>query len=132
MLQCEEFQVPEGYTSLVHTQQDCEGQVAVHDADAPKYTTTAPPWEGGEQVDSAELTETEPRQPIQCAITPPTYTTPATVTVLAFVGGASLIVMVGLFVTLCWLASQGVHVTGFWLTLTPSTWDSTYEDRALP
>ena len=78
------------------------------------------------------MTVTEPMQPIQCAITPPTYTAPAAITALAFVGGASMIAVVSLIVTLCWVASQGVHVTGFWLTLTPSKWDSTYEDRALP
>ena len=71
-------------------------------------------------------------QPIQCIITPPTHTTPTAVTVLAFVGSVSMVVVLGLIIMMCWLAFQGVHVTGFWLTLTPSKWDQTDEDRALP
>ena len=105
-------------------------------ADVAKHEPAAPPWEGSAPVaNTAGAAEPVQRaQPIQCTITQPTHTcrTPTAVAALAFVGSVSMLVILGLIMTLCWLALQGVHViiTGFWLALTLSKWDPTNEDQA--
>ena len=126
MLQWDEFQVPEEHTGAEQMQH--------MSADTAKHEPTAPPWEGSATaMETATATETmQQTQPIQCIITPPSHTTPTAVTALALVGSVSVMAVLVLMITLCWLALQGVHVTGFWLTLTPSKWDPTNEDRALP
>ena len=134
MLQWDEFQVPEEHIGIEQAQHVCNDHCAAQSADVAKHEPTAPPWEGSAQVvNTAGTAEPVQRaQPIQCAITPPTHTTPTAVTALAFVGSVSVVAVLGLIMTLCWLALQGVHVTIFGLTLTPSKWDPTNEDRALP
>ena len=135
MLQWDEFQIPAETEDQdpQRAQHSIDDQYAVQQGDVDKHGPTAPPWED----DHHEMrTQVEPpmqqAQPIQCIITPPIHTTPTAVTVLAIVGSITMMVVIGLIVTLCWLAFQGVHVTGFWLNLAPSKWDQTREDRALP
>ena len=135
MLQWDEFQVPEETEDQdpQRAQHSVDDHCAVQQGDVDKHEPTAPPWEDDAHVMQAEVAApVQQSQPIQCIITPPTHTTPAAVTMLAVVGSISMMVVIGLIVMLCWLAFQGVHVTGFWLTLTPSKWDQTKEDRALP
>jgi hypothetical protein len=135
MLQWDEFQAPaeaedQGNQRAPHSIHDiCEAQ----QGDVDKHEPTAPPWEDNQDEMQMQVeTPMQLTQPIQCIITPPVHTTPTTVTVLAIVGSITIMVVIGLIVTLCWLAFQGVHITGFWLNLAPSKWDHTREDRALP
>ena len=57
---------------------------------------------------------------IQCTVTPPAHTTNTAVWGLAVVGGAAMTAAIAVVAVMCWLSLQGIHVTGFWLTLTPS------------
>ena len=134
MLQCDKFQNPEETEMSRHDRHGFDDDCAVTQTGVDKHAPTAPPWDDGAQVvDTAEVTTSVQHvQPIQCIVTPRTHTTPTVVTVLAFVGSVSTLTVLGLIVMLCWLAFQGVHVTGFWLTLTPSKWDQANDDRALP
>ena len=134
MLQWDEFQNPEETGTLRNERHSVDDDCAVQQNDVDKHAPTAPPWDDDAQVmDATEVAETvQQAQPIQCIVTPRTHTTPTAVTVLAFVGSVSMLTVLGLIVMLCWLAFQGVHVTGFWLTLTPSKWDQADDDRALP
>ena len=134
MLQWDEFQVPEETEDNQREQHSADDHYAVQQVDVDKHEPTAPPWEDGAHVVQAATVAApvQQAQPIQCIITPPTHTTPTAVTGLAVVGSVSMVVVLGLIMMLCWLAFQGVHVTGFWLTPTPSKWDQTKEDRALP
>ena len=100
---------------------------------AEKHEPTAPPWD-----DAAELlmplqgqTHTQVTHPIQCVISPPVHTTHSAITVLAVMGAVFIVMAICIVLTLCWLASQGVHITGFWLTLTPSEWNTRSDDNAL-
>ena len=136
MLQWDEFQNPEE-TDHEATQQErhsVDDHCAVLQTEVDKHAPTAPPWDDGAQVVYAaeNAAPVQHAQPIQCIVTPRTHTTPTAVTVLAFVGSVSMLTILSLIVMLCWLAFQGVHVTGFWLTLTPSKWDQADDDRALP
>ena len=81
-----------------------------------KHEATAPPWdEDAELAVALQGTDTVRYEtPIQCVITPPAHTTPTAVTALAMVGAVFIAVTVCIVFTLCWLASQGVHITGFW------------------
>jgi hypothetical protein len=101
--------------------------------DEDKHEPTAPPWddEADAIVPLQGSTITQYATPIQCDITPPAHTTPTAITALAMVGAVFIGMAVCIALTLCWLASQGVHVTGFWLTLTPSEWKPRSEDNAL-
>ena len=101
--------------------------------DTEKHEPTAPPWD-----DEAELlmplqerSHAQHIQPIQCEVTPPAHTTNGAVAALAVVGAVFIVVTVCIVLTLCWLATQGVHITGFWLTLTPSEWNTRSDDNAL-
>ena len=134
MLQWDEFQAPEETEDTQREQHGIDDHCAVQQADMENHEPTAPPWEDGAHVvhTAGFAAPVQHAQPIQCIVTPRTHTTPTAVTVLAFVGSVSMVAVLGLIMVLCWLAFQGVHVTGFWLTLTPSKWDQTDEDRALP
>ena len=57
---------------------------------------------------------------IQCTVTPPAHTTNTAVWGLAVVGGAAMTAAIAVVAVMCWLSLQGIRVTGFWLTLTPS------------
>ena len=61
---------------------------------------------------------TEHTEMIQCTITPPAHTTNTAVWGLAVVGGAAMTATIAIVAVMCWLSLQGIHVTGFWLTLT--------------
>jgi len=134
MLQWDEFQNPEETGTLRNERHSVDDDCAVQETNVDKHAPTAPPWDDDAQVMyAAEVAASvQQAQPIQCIVTPLTHTTPTAVTVLAFVGSVSMLTVLGLIVMLCWLAFQGVHVTGFWLTLTPSKWDQANDDRALP
>ena len=123
----------EVYTPIVDhaLRSDTQGTQLTQDAD--KHEPTAPPWD-----DEAELTvplqgleNTRYTTPIQCVITPSAHTTSTAVTALAIVGAVFIVMATCIVLALCWLASQGIHITGFWLTLTPSEWKPRSEDNAL-
>ena len=57
-------------------------------------------------------------------VTPPAHTTNTAVWGLAVADGAAMTAAIAVVVVMCWLSLQGVHVTGFWLTLTPSDRDA--------
>ena len=101
--------------------------------DDDKHEPTAPPWddEADAIVPLQGSENTQYTTPIQCVITPSAHTTPTAVTALAMVGAVFIVMAACIVLTLCWLASQGVHITGFWLTLTPSEWKPRSEDNAL-
>ena len=119
MLQWDEFQVPEENAGTQQEQHSIDDHCAVQHTEMDKHEPTAPPWEDGAQVvhTAGAAEPVQQAQPIQCIVTPRTHTTPTAVTVLAFVGSVSMMAVIGLIMMLCWLAFQGVHVTGFWLTL---------------
>ena len=127
------------YESMLHWNDDeiyepqvdnsCHGD----ESHAEKHEPTAPPWD-----EEAELvvplqgqTHTQGTHPIQCVISPPAHTTHNAVTALAVIGAVFIVMTICIVLTLCWLASQGVHITGFWLTLTPSEWNTRSDDNAL-
>ena len=130
------------YESMLHWNDDevCEPTVdhalpsdTQGTQDADKHEPTAP-----SRDDEAELTvplqgleNTRYMTPIQCVITPSAHNTSTAVTALAMVGAVFIVMATCTVLTLCSLASQGTHITGFWLTLTPSEWKPRSEDNAL-
>jgi len=99
-----------------------------------KYAPTAPDWDANTaQTDCGpSAAPVHLAQPIQCVSYPPVQGTSPTMTLLALTGCVSIVAMVGLIVALSWVYSYGVRVTGFWLTLSPSTAYPGDEHRALP
>ena len=61
---------------------------------------------------------------IQCMVAPPAHTTSAAVRGLALIGGAATTAALAVVTVICWLSLHGIHVTGFWLTLTPTDRDT--------
>ena len=127
------------YHSMLHWNDDemYEPQLDQMDtadaSDTEKCAPTAPPWDENAEV-TATLQGPDTVQydtPIQCVVTPPAHTTPAAVTVLAMVGAVFIVMAACIVLTLCWLASQGVHITGFWLTLEPSENKPSDDNNAL-
>ena len=94
--------------------------------DAELQEPTAPPWDDDTELVMPLLQIIENMQHtqrIQCIVTPPAHTTPNAITALAMVGAVTpvfIVMTISILLTLWWLASQGIHITGFWLTLTPS------------
>ena len=126
------------YASMLHWnddemyQPDAEPAWSCDVVDNNKHEPTAPPWddEADSQVPlhddiNVQLT------PIHCVVTPPAHTTPNAITALAIVGAVFIVMMTCIVLMLCWLASQGIQITGFWLTLTPSEWKPRDDDNAL-
>ena len=100
--------------------------------DTNKHEPTAPPWD--DEADSQVTLRDDINvqlTPIQCVVTPPVHTTPNAITALAVVGAVFIVMMTCMVLMLCWLASQGIQITGFWLTLTPSEWKPRDDDNAL-
>ena len=100
-----------------NAERDAQASALNENSDAPIPTTTdLQAWE-------SEVTEHEPDTEhdtmIQCIVSPPAHTTHTAVWGLALVGGAAMTAAVAVIVAMCWLSLQGIHVTGFWLTLTP-------------
>lgn len=88
---------------------------------------SAPAWEGNTGSPLRPMTHMHPDrttggQRIQCIINERTQYTPAAVKALAAVGIISLLTLAGGALAICWLHMNGVHVTGFWLSLTRSDW----------
>ena len=99
-----------------------------------KYTPTAPAWDADAAQNKCGPGDAPVQlaQPIRCVTYPPTQGTSAVMTLLALIGCVMIVAIVCLIMVLSWLYSQGVHVTGFWLTLSPSQWEPGSEHRALP
>ena len=104
------------------------------DQEVGKYAPTAPDWDA-----NATQTDCGPSalpvhlpHPIHCVSYPPVQGASPTMTLLALTGCVSIVAMAGLIVALNWLYSHRVRVTGFWLTLSPSTAYPGDEHRALP
>ena len=87
-------------------------------------------WEK-ERVDTLVEATQENTSPIRCQVKPPRHTTSATISGLSVVGGLSIAMPVGMIAIICWLTMQGIQITGFWLTLTPSGWKHHRDDNAI-
>ena len=111
-----------------------EADMDTPDRKVNKYAPTAPEWDAGEAQTNCGPSDAPVHltQPIQCVAYPPVQGASTTMTLLALTGCVVIVAMVCLIGALSWLYSQGVHVTGFWLTLSPSKRDPGSEHRALP
>ena len=105
---------------MMHASRTRDAEARAHD-----NTNEAPiPTEADLKKWDSEMPDTQPDtgrdDMIQCTVTPPTHTTNTAVWGLAVVGGAAMTAAIAVVAVMCWLSLQGIHVTGFWLTLTPS------------
>jgi hypothetical protein len=88
-------------------------------------------WEN-ERMDNTPVGPTRKQvSPIRCQVNPPQHTTSAAVSGLAVVGGLTIAITVGIVAIICWLTMQGIQITGFWLTLTPSGREHHHDDNAI-
>ena len=90
--------------------------------DAPMPTTAD--LQAWENESTEKQPEDEHNAMIQCMVAPPAHTTSTAVRGLALIGGAATTAALAVVAVICWLSLHGIHVTGFWLTLTPTDRDT--------